>query len=280
MDGHERDFRLIKTERKNGHCTAHVIAGINFRSALVRAGHGCQIVSGVPVPVQQPMGRTNDFVVSSPNLVICEGSADQQFLQNLIRVHRIAGFQVEFARPDPSDPTGGHSKFRSFLQSLALPLGGTNPLENIILVSDNDQNPTASFRNICKQISDSGLFNAPSRPLRRARKHRKSGIALFVMMIPWSGESGALEHVTSRALNNTYPDAKRCAESYYQCMDIQNVTDNKRAKILAQCMVTTLSRDDPNCGVSYMWRSKNGFQHLLRHRTFNRIVRFLQRLSA
>jgi len=34
MEGHEKDFRLIRTERKNGQCTAHLFEGINFSSAL------------------------------------------------------------------------------------------------------------------------------------------------------------------------------------------------------------------------------------------------------
>ena len=34
MEGHEKDFRLIKTEKKDGVATAQIFAGSNFRSAL------------------------------------------------------------------------------------------------------------------------------------------------------------------------------------------------------------------------------------------------------
>ena len=235
-------------------------------------------MSGNVIPPSDPASiTTREFVVSSPTLIVCEGNADQQFLANLIKVRRLGAFQVEIARPDPSDPNSGQSKFRSFLQALEIPLSRTDVLDNIILVSDNDTNPTASFRSIQRQIRDSGLFNAPSRPLRRARMHKRTEIPLYVMMLPWTKEKGTLEHVILKALYDTYREEKKCVESYYECMRIENVSENKRAKILTQCMITMLSKDDPNCGVGYMWRSSNGFQDLLRYRAFNRIASFLSK---
>src|SRR6266705_942342 len=170
----------------------------------------------VILPTPPPDSAVREFVLKESTLIVCEGKADQQFLQNLIASRKLSGFQVEFARPTPSDTGGGgQSKFRSFLEALEIPLAQSNPLANIILVSDNDTQPATSFESIQKQINESGLFYAPTRPLRRAKRHKKIPISLYVVMIPWTKEKGTLEHIILDALYDYYPDAKRCAESFY-----------------------------------------------------------------
>jgi hypothetical protein len=224
--------------------------------------------------------RTPGFKIESLNLIVCEGNADQQFLENLISARRLGNFQVMIAKPDPSDTnSGGKSRFRSFLQALEIPLSQSNLLANIILVSDNDLDPSASFQDIQKQIRNSGLFNPPSKPLRRARRNKKNAVSLFVMMIPWTKKKGTLEHLILEALYDVYPNEKKCVEFYYECMRIE-ATENKRAKILTQCMITALSRDDPNCGVGHMWGRRNGFQKLLANPAFDQIADFLQKFSV
>src|SRR5262245_29369650 len=90
---------------------------------------------------------TEQFVVRCPTLIVCEGNADKQFLEKLIKDRHLHGFQVEIAKSDRNDPNSGNSKFRSFLLGLEIPLSRTEMLKNIILFSDNDEKPAKSFNN-------------------------------------------------------------------------------------------------------------------------------------
>jgi len=225
-------------------------------------------------PSQQEAGA--GIVITCPNLVVCEGESDRQFLFNLAEKRGLSGFQFEIAKKDESD-TGGQSKFKKFLIGLNGPVSGFELLSTVILVSDNDTNPDASFRSIQRQIKESGAFKVPPEPFKQAKK--RNAPAMFVMMLPWKGKKGTLEHVILEALCDRYSENKRCLDEYCICGSITKPTENKKAKMLAQCMIATLSKDDPNCGISYMWRKKNGFKPLLQHKAFNRIHRFLSRFS-
>jgi hypothetical protein len=68
-------------------------------------------------------------------------------------------------------------------------------MQSVLFVADNDEDPIASFNNVCVQIERIfGSGCAPSAPLAKVAK---AGLqpAITVLMLPWTGVHGHLERL-------------------------------------------------------------------------------------
>jgi hypothetical protein len=114
---------------------------------------------------------------------LCEGPDDAAFFQRLLTVRRIKPFDVRYTNRD-SDRTGGNTKFGLKLNAIKVVPGYQN-IRNVLIVSDNDTDPVASFRKIQSQITDAGLI-APAQELVAST----SRPAVTIMMVPLNGRVG------------------------------------------------------------------------------------------
>ena len=98
-----------------------------------------------------------------PFLILCEGEGDKQFLHKLIEQRDIPSeFQIRF--PDRGNTgQGGRSKFGPWLaDASAVSEDFQRNIEAILLVSDNDQDPTKSFQEVQESLCKSEGFPVPA----------------------------------------------------------------------------------------------------------------------
>jgi hypothetical protein len=117
-------------------------------------------------------------------LLLCEGPDDAEFFRALIEERNLPAYRVKH-NGTKADPTGGNSKFASGLRA-HYELDG--PFSRVLVVSDNDEDPTKSFNSVRSQVEAYFGF-APN-----AAGHTLAGPPrLCILMIPWIGVLGNLE---------------------------------------------------------------------------------------
>jgi hypothetical protein len=131
----------------------------------------------------------------NPQLIICEGADDCAFFHRLVDEWSLPRFHISSTASDKFEK-GGNTKFKDKLISIKINRN-YRLVENVIIVSDNDENPQASFEAICQQIREAG-FEAPNDVLRKARGKP----SITVMMIPLGKIAGNLECACKDAARN------------------------------------------------------------------------------
>ncbi len=118
-----------------------------------------------------------------PRLLICEGIEDQFFFDNIIMIRNLPRFHIHVSR--------GRSRFAEAIKAYRISRTKIyRSLSDIVIVADNDENPDASFRNVCDQIEKVfGPGTAPERPQQKTMTKP----AVTVLMIPWTDKRGHLE---------------------------------------------------------------------------------------
>lgn len=121
-----------------------------------------------------------------PRLLICEGFDDIAFFQRLIAARGLPDFHIRSTAPRRTY-RGGNTKFSESLEAIRINHGFPK-IQDILLVTDNDDDHQASFADICDQIRQAG-FEAPSAPLNSGSGKPR----ITVMMLPLDGTPGNLE---------------------------------------------------------------------------------------
>ena len=141
------------------------------------------------------MWRAGPFTL--PRLLLCEGPDDESFFEKLIERRNIQRFHISDTSTAEA-PNGGNSGFRRGLIAARLN-GNYASVTKILVVSDNDADPAASFRNVCDQIEAAG-FPRPPAPLTPTPGRP----SITVMMIPLDDdERGNLETICVPAARST-----------------------------------------------------------------------------
>jgi Protein of unknown function (DUF3226) len=120
-----------------------------------------------------------------PRLMICEGFEDAWLLNKLIEARGIQRFHIQVA--------GGNTKFAGAISKFKLEQPKIfNALQDIVVVADNDDDPTASFGNACAELVKAFGNNpkmTPAKPLEPSKTKPRCSI----LMVPWTGMEGTLE---------------------------------------------------------------------------------------
>lgn len=214
--------------------------------------------------VQTPSPITEDF------LVVGEGTGDASFIGYLCRSRNISGFQVEDAR--------GESKFVSHIKGLKS-RRGYERLKAVLIVSDNDESPEASFTKIRNYLKDAKV-PSPEAELTVARWTRE-GLAFVVMMIPHvDGKPvrGCLETLLLQSIEENQPALKACIDEFQTCMAAAR-TKNQTDKLRLRCFVAAMYAADPNLALSFVVSPTKALVDL-NHSCFNEIATFLTDFPA
>jgi len=176
-------------------------------------------------------------------IILYEGVEDKGFLDALLEV---LGIKNKFAlHPD----CGGKDKFKQLLDALVIPKHAA-----IIIVADNDGNPNEAFKNIQKQIGDSG-FSIPTKPREIAITAGLSPVS--VLMLPWDGEDGCLETLCLSAANPKYAAQLACADALVKCAGDGWPVSHK-SKLRMRGFLSSICRSNPNTSLQYAWKTDNG----------------------
>jgi hypothetical protein len=118
-------------------------------------------------------------------LLLCEGPDDAEFFRALIEVRGGAPTYRVRHNGTKADPRGGNTKFVSGLKA-HYELDG--PFSKVLIVSDNDDEPSVSFPLIQEQVKKYFGF-APTTPREVALGPPK----VSILMLPWDKDAGNLE---------------------------------------------------------------------------------------
>jgi hypothetical protein len=124
-------------------------------------------------------------------LLVCEGYEDKHFFRALIKARNLPEFRV-IDTSSKVDKSGGISKFKRAIN--AFKAQDTRPflaLSDILVVADNDTNPTQNFIQVQTQIEAVFPGRSPDRP----RHASNSTPPVTILMLPWDDERGSLETV-------------------------------------------------------------------------------------
>jgi hypothetical protein len=211
--------------------------------------------------------------ISSSRVILCEGGGDKNFFESLIRERELPEFYVTHPRDKIDD--GGRRGFAQRLRGLRLQQG-FDMVTGVIVVSDNDRNPNASFQEVRNLIHEAE-YKAPNRPFVVA----PGSPSVVVMMIPSENENGQLETLCLRAIANAWPDKYVCAEKYAKCIGIDKWTnENKQERATLRALVSHLCQKDPNTSLSHLWHDGREVVIPLKSDHFTAIADFLSGFDA
>lgn len=134
-----------------------------------------------------------------PRLIICEGPEDVLFFHQLIETRNLPRCHIWHSGVRRG-AKGGNTKFASAIKTFELGQPKTfRSLGSLLIAADNDDDPSASFANVCAQIEDFfGAGTAPKGPLQNS----KTKPPVKVLMIPSAGTKGHLEVLCYAAADN------------------------------------------------------------------------------
>jgi len=210
--------------------------------------------------------------ISSRFVLLCEGGGDKNFFEELIRVRSLPSFYV--THPRMSIDPGGRSGFTSRLRGLRLQ-HGFDRIKGIIVASDNDRDPAASFKEVRGQIHEAE-YKAPNHPFTVSA----GTPAVSIMMVP-GADLGQLETLCLEAIEDEWPKEFACASTYAACVGTEkwpNVGKRERAKLRA--LVSHICQKDPNSSLSHLWHDKRELVIPLTHKCFDPISTYLSGFEA
>jgi hypothetical protein len=146
-------------------------------------------------------GQVGLGAITHNYLLLCEGMHDKQFFDYLMAEHTLPQFQTASCGFITNAPPNrdGVDYLTGALD--ALPgIPGFGALEAILVVADNDDNPPASFGKVQRLIgaATGHTYSVPSTELTKAG----TSPILVVMMLPWTGQRGALDTLCLSAAAN------------------------------------------------------------------------------
>lgn len=190
-------------------------------------------------------------------LLLCEGSMDKTFFEELIAARGLPEFQVQFPL-GALDSTGGISKFGHFLK------GNINEqflkiVRGVLVVADNDDNPAGNFALVRQQIRDAG-YGEPMRELEFVPSPQPLP-PIAIMMLPLNGQKGNLESVIKPAAFEKWPDLEQPVNAYCAASPANDWSVGKQDKMKLQSIIAATCEANPYCTVSTLYR-ENAQYHI------------------
>jgi hypothetical protein len=155
---------------------------------------------------------------TKPCQVVTEGYADQTFIRRLTENRKIEPLVGAFRTS--KDPIGqafgsGRSGYLDTLNALTTEITFFDVVKGIVILADNDDDPSGRFADVSNQLSDAG-YPVPKRPeeIVSAKVHGRN-ITVSVMMLPKTGTAGCLDSLLLASLPNDAQMA--CATALMAC---------------------------------------------------------------
>ncbi|HWB61777.1 MAG TPA: DUF3226 domain-containing protein [Chthoniobacteraceae bacterium] len=208
-------------------------------------------------------------------IIITEGKADDEFIEQLIKVSGIDPEAFEVRRALESE-SYGYSGFERRLAALKTETGLDNR-RAIILVADNDDLNDKFFLKIRDQISSAGGYGVPSAPLELVSGDERIP-PIAVLMLPWADEPGCLDSLCLQAACNQRPHYVACIEQFVTCVKALDWPISSLHKLKLRCLLSSACKQDPNTPLVHVWKSNRRDENLvpLNDPCFGRIVEFLR----
>ena len=191
-----------------------------------------------------------------PNLVVCEGYSDTQFLKHLLNSRGIEPFELGCPTQDQEGVSaGGRPGMAEYLTAVRVSrTKARNGLTSLVVVVDADENPKASIAE-ARGWLESAKLPVPGAPFAWTTDEPHTAI----LLIPgWGSDgelrSGTLEHLLWDSLSDVSPETYQCVEGFAECLGNQgDWSDNKRAKMRVHATIAGRCKSDPASALSRVW---------------------------
>lgn len=135
--------------------------------------------------------------ITHKHLLLCEGMHDVQFFYHLQKDRGLPAFQAASCGNIVGTPSGrdGITHLTGALNALpAIPAFHTT-LQKILIIADNDNNPKGAFQRVQQLVKNTAELRPGVRYTVPASEQATSGRnpSITVLMLPWSGQQGALD---------------------------------------------------------------------------------------
>jgi hypothetical protein len=215
-------------------------------------------------------GHLTEF--SAPSLILCEGKGDTRLYERLLALH---GLSAKFDITTPKDHGNGafgrylkliHETSRTFREKV----------QNILIVSDNDDDPDVSFATIQQQLKDTKVFPVPEAAQQVAKAHGVQSVVILMLPV---GKLGNIETICFEAAETKWQLGKH-VESYLAQTPANGWGIGKQSKMKMQCVLAATCHDQPDITLAGHWGQKEDFHIPITEKCFDDVVKFLQNFEG
>lgn len=209
-------------------------------------------------------------------LIVSEGDGDRAFFKNLIKIHKLVGFDIYEGKDGWAD---GNSAFAKALDAILI---GTRyeDANLVIVVADCDSDPEKEFKNVQRQLRGSLQYAVPERPREVASEVGKRSAS--ILMLPWDDETGALETICYSLAVREWPQVAKCVTKFVECVGGNSLSPQKLAKLQLRGMIAGTCPYDPNTALQWAWSGGRRPDNLIplkqRNKLLQRIIKYLKEL--
>lgn len=200
------------------------------------------------------MARPPRNSLTLPHLIVCEGAADEAFLRALCKHRGLAEVSIRHPGDVDRGGRGGLDKLGWLLRGIRT-WRGFDQVTDILVVADNDTDPTGNFDRVRGQLAAAG-FPAPTAPLAVAEAavdHIPR--RLSVLMLPWADRPGTLDTLClgpARAAESVLAD---CADAFAACARAAGRDhDARHDQFLLRALLAAGHPRDPRLGLGLVWQ--------------------------
>jgi hypothetical protein len=212
--------------------------------------------------------------LTKPCLIVCEGERDSYVLTDLLIQRKLIDYyEIAYS---PVSNTHGRQGFRDILTSVYGMVGaGFEDLKYIVLISDNDEKPHNSFKELQDIVRAVGHYGVPTSAQHLEDPITEGYPKLTVFMLPTTGQQGQLEDLCLTAAAKARPELQQPLKDYSD-----KVVDRpskwafgRKAKMQVRILMAT-HYPKPNTEFRSAWQWK---PHLMptNHSCFNELAAFL-----
>lgn len=205
-------------------------------------------------------------------LIICEGPDDCHFLRLLINARNIPPFHVTDTAL-AKNATAGNTLFGRRLAAVSTSRHFSN-LKDIVLITDCDDDPNASFQNIRDQIQ-SALGFAPAAAVTRT-PNPSNAFHISVVMIPWIDIAGCLETLCVAAAKTANEKIAAATDLFAAQVRIETWRPNSQGKMWLRANLAARYERDPFIALGNVFSDPRSHDLIpLNHGSFNQLANYL-----
>ncbi len=208
--------------------------------------------------------------IEYPRVILCEGLGDFQFLKHLIEQRNISKFSIIYPTDKNPDDPGGRDGFARRLRALKLERDFAK-VTDLVVISDNDDNPMDKFNLVRRLIGEAGGFSVPNQPAQMTTGKLRVGI----FMLPQTGTPGQLETLCLQSCSARWPDRAACVETFVACNGhVAQWGRNKQEKMRMRALISSICSSDPYTSIPHLWSREQDIAPL-DHPCFTPLADFL-----
>jgi hypothetical protein len=169
---------------------------------------------------------------------------------------------------------GGRSQFGRYLSSISVDQGFIDNVKAVLVISDNDDDPDASFAEVQKEIRSSKIFPVPDAEMTVGKI--AGAPDLVVLMLPMGGAIGNLESICLQAAYSKWPQVSPHLDTFVVGTPPNLWTHGKQSKMRMQCILAATNDRQPGSGFAGHWRQDRQYQIPLDHPCFDDVSDFIE----